>query len=244
MCVKNYMLPLWAAAALAVAPSFGQAALPDLNVPGIAPAGYANFSDAASITLTKQGSMDGTGGYLLTATSTGATGPFVFQYDPSTSFNVNGTFNLSATFNSTGTFIGGNVGITGTIPGYNGPGNAGTVATASQNLFSANLSAFNVDIASPSSNDALGFTTDKASFSGWASQFAANSNESVYLYAFGAHGLMSLFTNPRFTPGSSITLQGQAVTTVPIPAAVWLFGSSLAFLTGVGARRKKAAPAS
>lgn len=238
MYVKNYMLPLWAAVGLAAAPGLGQAALPAFNVPGIAPAGYVNFSDAASVTLAKQ--QDNS--YLLTAASTNAS-PFVFQNNANTSFNVSGTFNLSATFSSAGAFTGGTVSINGTIPGYNGPGNAGTVATIPQNLFSANLSAFSVDIASPSTDDALGFTTNQASFNGWANQFAAASDESVYLYAFNVRGLTSLFSNPRFVPGSAITFQGQAITTVPIPAAVWLFGSSLALLSGVGARRKKTASA-
>ncbi len=195
-------------------------AVPNFIVAGIPPAGFPHFENPASITLTKSGSGP-TASFLLTSASTSSN--FIFQYNPNSAYTVSGTYSLSANFNATGSFTGGNLSIYGTMPEYNGPGIA--PAPTTQNLFSANLAGFGSDIVPDNSPVALGFKTDN--FSGWATQFSDGSAESAYLYNFNVPGLMSMFANPKFR---TITFQGSAMTTVPIPAAAWLFGSGLALL--------------
>ena len=46
------------------------------------------------------------------------------------------------------------------------------------------------------------------------------------------------FDGTPYTEKFNITLNGTAATVIPVPAAVWLFGSGLLGLVGV-ARRKK-----
>lgn len=226
MQAKSRGLAWWSIIVLCLLPTFGLAAtaVPNFIIGGIPPAGFPHFENTASITLTKQTSGGATTGYVLTSAS--RPGTFVFQYNPTNAYNVSGTYSLTANFNASGGFANGNLAITGSIPGYNGPGTAPT-ADPNQNLFSAKLVSFGSDVVSDTvSPVALGFmTTD---FTGWATQFSDASAESTYLYSFNVPGLMSMFNNPKFR---SITFQGMAMTTVPIPAAVWLFGSGIAMLS-------------
>ena len=213
---------------LSVLPSVGIAAsaVPNFLIGGVPPAGFPHFENPASITLSKSGT-GASASFLLTSANT--PGNFIFQYDPSSAYNVTGTYSLNASYNAAGVFTGGSLAINGTLPGYDGPGAA--PSATSQNLFSANLVSFGYDSV-PGPLVALGFKTEN--FSGWATQFSDGSAESAYLYNFNVLGLMSMFTNPKF---KHITFQGSAMTTVPIPAAVWLFGSGLALISCV--RRKK-----
>jgi hypothetical protein len=221
---------MWCALTLLfVLPSVGIAAsaVPNFLIGGVPPAGFPHFENPASITLTKFGTSS-SATFQLTAAST--SGNFIFQYDPTSAYTVTGTYSLTASFNATGVFTGGSLAINGTLPGYDGPGTA--PATTAQNLFSAHLVSFGNDIVPDITPVALGFKTEN--FSGWATQFSDGSAESAYLYNFNVPGLMGMFTNPKF---KTITFQGSAITTVPIPAAVWLFGSGLALIACV--RRKK-----
>ena len=233
MKFKGYSLPQGFAILLYLSPSlgFGASAVPNFIIGGVPPAGFPHFENPASITLTKTGAGSAAT-FQLTSAST--PGSFIFQYNPTSAYAVAGTYSLTANFNAAGTFTGGTLAINGTIPGYNGPGTA--PAPTTQNLFSANLVGFGYDIIPDNSPVALGFMTQD--FSGWATQFSDGSAESAYLYSFNVPGLMSMFTNPKFR---TITFQGSAMTTVPIPAAVWLFGPGLALIAGF--RRKKSHPA-
>ncbi|MDD5035531.1 MAG: VPLPA-CTERM sorting domain-containing protein [Methylococcaceae bacterium] len=230
---NNSFYHLGAVALLAVLPNLGHAAtaVPNFDIDGIPKPGFPHFANSADITLTKSDSGSGAS-FQLSAVSTDKS-PFVFQYNPSSSFTVNGTFNLAATFNASGKFTDGNITVDGTIPGYNVPG---TTAPSSTNLFSAKLIAFGAETEiDDSSPVALGFKTDN--LTGWAGdQFGNHGQESVYLYNFNVPGLMNDFSNFKF---KTATFHGSAITTVPVPAAVWLFGSALALLSG--ARRRKAA---
>jgi hypothetical protein len=214
---------------LSLLPSVGFAAsaVPNFLIGGVPPAGFPHFENPASITLTKSGTGS-SASYLLTSANT--SGDFIFQYNSTSAYNVTGTYNLTASFNAAGVFTGGSLAINGTLPGYNGPGTA--PSATSQNLFSANLVSFGYDIVPDITPVALGFKTEN--FSGWATQFSDGSAESAYLYNFNVPGLMNMFANPKF---KTITFQGAALTTVPIPAAVWLFGSGLALISCV--RRNK-----
>jgi len=233
MQARNFKQALAAAALLAALPSIGQATsyVPNFSVPGVPLPGNPNFDNTASITLSRNSVVSGSG-YTLTSVST--PGSFVFQPSSSSSYNVTGTFSLSASFSSAGAFTGGTVAINGTIPTYSGPGTIGTVTTTTQNLFSADLTAYGADNTNDSTPFSLGFKTEN--FSGWASQFSAGSPESVYLYSFNVPALTSKFGSSKFAPGSSVTFQGAAFTTVPVPSAVWLLGS--AFALAPWARRK------
>ena len=246
----NFKLPLGVIVLLTGLSDAGlaTASVPNFSIPGISPPGYVHFDNTASITLTRDSVANGHG-YTLTSSSQTfipslyAPTKFDFQVSPSSPSDpvINGDFELTAHFSPTGTFTTGDVSIFGSIPSYSGPGNTGTVQTTTQKLFSATLaSPFGGDVTADSTPLALGFTTLNSSFDGWASQFASpGANESVYLYSFNVPALVNLIGNPRFT--SSITFQGAAFTTVPIPAATWLFGSALALAPW--ARQKKAKPA-
>ena len=135
-----------------------------------------------------------------------------------------------------------------------------------QTLFKANLTGFNAN----TGEKALGFTT--TNFSGWAAdtKFTSGSNlESLWLYycivprtaannygyywdtnttnsawnslinALSSHNtsqLNSAFNNKSYSSIDSIA-------TVPVPAAVWLFGSAIMAGLGLTDRRRKSAMA-
>lgn len=243
MYMKTALFSLGMTALLGAAPSVTQAAVPNFNIPGVLLPGYPQFVNNATVTLAKTGGTFAAGTtrtYSLTATT--AAGPFDFTPTPTSStFTVNGTFNLTATFNVTGTatpvLTGGSVSINGTLPGYSGPQPSQTLTGSAENLFSANLTpgSFGFDVISDGSPVALGFVTN--SFTGWATQFSAGFPESVYLFSFSVPSLMTQFNNPKLTAPISFT--GAALTTVPVPAAVWLFSSAM--LGFVGLRRRKSA---
>jgi hypothetical protein len=205
-------------------PSLGQAATAsDISIPGIPPAGFPSFENNVSITQTRTGSGASA---VTTLKAFDDPGSFVFKLNSSQSYNVTNTgYLLSATFNSAGNFTGGNLSITGIVQGY--PGAPATVT----NLYTANLASFAYDNVNDATPVALGFRTDN--WSGWAAQFQ-QAPESAYLYNFNVIGFVNNLTNPLF---KNTTFHGSAVTTVPIPAAAWLFGSALALLAG--ARRRK-----
>lgn len=103
---------------------------------------------------------------------------------------------------------------------------------SSQTLWSASLSDFGFDFnpndGSPVSlgwktNQPFGALNDLYNLSGSA--------ESVYLYDFNPSSFAL-----NFFSGGSLSINAKAISTVPIPAAVWLLGSALASLAGM--RRK------
>ena len=61
----------------------------------------------------------------------------------------------------------------------------------------------------------------------------------VFSLGPGQYSLVFGGNPPAGTPGSSVAYQA-TLTTVPVPAAVWLFGSGLASLAGLARRRMKA----
>jgi len=208
------------------------------GVSGSVPApGYPNFNNGADLTFSKLAN----GTYQLKSTQSGSN--FTFNTDNSAAHSwavSNGTFKLTANFTGSLAFnsSGSSVDIFGKIPAYAGPGNAGTVKTTPQNLLHANLTGFGFDILPVG----LGFTTAKSGLTGWARQFQSG-NESVWFYSSNIwqtilHDI-ALNANKKTWTISMDNLQ--AVTTVPIPAAVWLFGSALVALFGT--RRKTLANA-
>jgi hypothetical protein len=190
--------------------------------------GFPDFNNGANLTFSKLSS----GAFKLTATTNNSS-PFTFNTDPSHSWNVTGSsssskgsFSLTANFNSSLGFLNGTVDIKGRIPTYNGPGTIGSVKTTVQNLYHANLTGFGID----TSPIGLGFSTNAATDTGWASQFSPNgTSESVWFYS--SNIWQTILANVAIRSHDktwSISLNNvQAVTTVPVPAAVWLMGSAL-----------------
>lgn len=201
--------------------------------------GYPNFNNGVDLTFSKLKS----GSYTLTA-KTNTSSPFTFNTSPTNSWNVTGSksgskgsFNLTANFNSSLAFQNGNVKIEGKIPTYNGPGTIGTVKTNTQNLYSASLTSFGFD----TSPLGIGFSTKTTNDTGWASQFTTSgSPESVWFYS--SNIWQTILQNVALNFGKSswsISLKNlQAVTTVPVPAGVWLMGSALLALTRLRRREE------
>ena len=133
---------------------------------------------------------------------------------------TNGRFQLSAVFDSTGTLVGGTVSIVGQVSGIG----INTVQT----LMTAELSGFARE------GNLIGFATTNV----WCNAaYAADcfQNESVYLNVqynetdVNTDGLI----NGQFLASS--------LTTVPVPASVWLLGSALGLMGATMRRRKNAA---
>ena len=230
MQIQHFRLTVWVAALLLAGPNIGHAAtaVPDFNVGGIPPPGFPDFSNTASIALGKTG-VGADAGYQLV--SGDIPGSFSFQYSPTLSYNVSGNFSLSATASAGGAFSG-SFAINGTVPDYNGPGTP--PLPSKQNLFSGTIAGLNADVVGGDGTPvAVGFVT--TGFSGWASQFSTGSAESIYLSDFNVPWMATMANSPKF---KNLSLQGSALTTVPLPAAVWLFGSACGLLACV--RRNKA----
>ncbi len=214
------------------------AVVPNFNIAGIPPPGFAHFDQTRDVEVKLVKSGTGTGAtYQLTATfnNTANGDPALFQQDPWTQFGMSGTYQLTANFDSAAGWTGGSVSINGTVPGYNVPGYTAPPNTSSL-LYRADLIAYRADTTADATPMALGFETTNPT--GWAAQFQTG-NESVYLYDFNVAALMGSFTSNKF---KSVTFtKASALTTVPLPAAFWLFGTALLALSG--ARRRPALPA-
>lgn len=229
---NSFALPASAFLLLSGIPGLGHAlaVAPNFSVPGIPPPGFQHFDNSVQIHLVKTGSGAGAT-YQMTANW--ASGTYLFQSDPWTSFNVNGSYHLVANFNSAGAFVpaGSSVSISGAIPSYTGPGTGVPTGT----LYSADLTAFGADTVIDATPTALAFKTENPA--GWAAQFQG-SPESVYLYGFNVAAFMNSFASAKFR--SVLFNNASAYTTVPVPAAFWLFGSAV---TGLAAGWRRRNPA-
>ncbi len=130
--------------------------------------------------------------------------------------------------------------------GPQGPGAITTLQHSAGNVFSIDsigLSIFEVPI--PSTH---GPVDVPVTFTGYLSGGGTPVTQSFQLSSFGFSdfffnssftNLTSLTWNQGMVPADSYQFDNIVVSAVPIPAAVWLFGSGLLGLTGI-ARRKKA----
>jgi hypothetical protein len=188
----------------------------------------------------------------------------VFNF-PSGAYAVsNLSLTLTAIFAPSGQFLSGSYTIGGSLPpssmptyGSSPPGKSWTTTTSP--LFTATLTGANVDF----THDALGFKT--SSFGGWANQpqFAGPGPESIWIYSQltcqtsnQSSPLCTANTNPSSNSSMSLwvsflhqlkndnlNVTGKfgglaAIATVPLPGAVWLFGSGLVGLGGMLRRRR------
>ena len=163
-------------------------------------------------------------GGLLTVTGTSMT---IDAYDPSTGldFIIGGTYTLTANFDGSGSFVDGTVLATGTSF-------SGDVNFQSGTLISADLSAFGyggTDAAGTMDFLLANITGDMAAFGDvWGGIIINTTTLSPATGNWDTGGL-------DFT--ADFSASGVAVnTTVPVPAAVWLFGSGLIGLIGLGRR--------
>lgn len=183
-------------------------------LPGIPEAGNPNFSNSAQVQL-----LDLGGTFLLAATNAGAPITFTHGTASVTSSASNPAyFVLTALFTNSGSYIAntGTLSISGEIP-YpyaNLPG-----VFISGDLLTAKLQNFAFE------DDTLGFKTNQ--ISGFGTLFG--SAESVYLYTEGLVSSLGFGTGSLSATTSAIS--ASAITTVPIPGAGWLLGSTLGLFT-------------
>lgn len=187
-----------------------------ITLPGIPPSGNPNFTNSAQVNLFSLGPT----GFLMAATNAGATITF---NNESYSAASTGDFLLTAQFSANGTYTAntGNLSIAGSTPYPGLPG-----VYISGDLLTAKLTSFNFDA------NTLGFSTSQTS--GYGTLFG--SDESVYLSSNGIAAALG-FGSPSGLHATVSPFAANAITTVPVPAAVWLFGSAVAGLLSIGRRK-------
>ena len=189
-----------------------------VSLPGISPSGEPNFFHNVKITIRndaiKVRKNNGSSDFVLN-TSSGAIAGTHLMYA------------LDGSFDSGGNFLGGTVSLSGRLPSIG--------ITSNTDLFSALLPAGNANV--NWAPNLIGFNTSNIVCDPLlvAAIGSCTTNESVYLL------LDTTFDgNFNATGGNAFKTTGKAVTTIPLPAAVWLFGSGLVGLIGVATRRRNA----
>jgi len=151
---------------------------------------------------------------------TSNTGNDPFQlWDGSTLYNGTGSkYTLNVDFNkNTGAFIGGTLEISGQV--------AALGINTKTTLVTADITAYDFDALY--NNKLIGFATDNIDcYAGLG--FTCTTSESIWITLASAYG---------GDPTARFKNTGTAITTLPLPAAAWLFGSGLVFLAATGRRR-------
>lgn len=192
--------------------SAGNYSFKSLN--GITPPSLPAFVETVKVAYNNSGS-----GRVLTATFDGSVGGGVsLLVDPSKTFTIKNTsYALNAVFNNSNQFQSGTVAIKGTISGLG-------INTA-QTLMTANLTKF----ATGFGNYVLGFNT---------SNIVCNPNVNAYVHCT-TNEAVYIGLSKSFNFKTGYAANGVALTSVPVPAAVWLFGSGLVGLVGIARRKQK-----
>lgn len=185
---------------------------PGYTLPGISTSGYANLENKVKLKVLK----DGQTGYKVKVRKKGKDNYFNISPDERLKIK-NGKYKLNAFFDSNGNFLEGTLEIKGKIKTSEGK-IKGTLMTAtlSSFAFSSSLVGFN--------------TTDIFCNPGIEAIInECSPNESVYID----------LENSGFDPTQKgFKSKGVSVATLPVPAAVWLFGSGLLGLVMLARRRK------
>lgn len=194
------------------------------SLPGLKPSGAPTYSNSAQLNLFSIGSD-----FLLTLTNSGS--PIIFNnpynklgiglYESTEPTNP-GNFILTAQFKADGTYIAN----TGSLH-YSGQFDFPIGFSVSGNLLSADLSKFSFG------GDLIGFATHQ--LAGFATLFSGSQREVVYISATGLSNLLGFSSGALVATSTPITVN--VVTTIPIPAATWLFFTGLGML---GLTRKQA----
>ncbi|MDH3527343.1 MAG: hypothetical protein OEN52_04965 [Gammaproteobacteria bacterium] len=192
------------------------------SLPGLRPAGGPNFENDVSVRWIQKGPGGKAGNIVIARTNRGDN--MYLNMSPTESYMVtNPSYFLIANFNSQGDMIGRNsVTIRGSIDDSVFGQYSGLLMTADLAEFAYGTNSFGEDL--------LGFNTENI----FCPHFDfCTINESAYLN-LGLLGLDADMAN-----WGSFVASGTAVTTIPVPAAVWLFGSGLLGLLGIARRRRQ-----
>jgi len=163
-------------------------------------------------------------------TITASTGNAGFQYyDGSTLHSgTNGKFTLKATFDkNTGAFDTGELTIDGKIDSLS------IESKPNDPLVEANITGFDFDAGYD--DKLIGFKTDNLNCI--AGLGPCTLSESVWVLLDAAFCYDDNGSQVCGDTTSKIKNTGKAITTLPLPAAVWLFGSGLVFMAATGRRR-------
>jgi len=197
---------------------------PAFDAPGIAQAGFPDFTNSDNVSLVFLKVPFG-GDYLLAASgSAGA-----FNLSSTRSYSVNDElFAMYAEFDSKGQFISGGETIFGNIPGL--------TSNRFQNLYSVAFDKYAVSAATAG----LGFESVFSTTSGFASKYQTT-DESLCLFSSALASLDNALKAGTGIP-SSFTATVSEFTTVPVPGVAWLLGPGLAGLFAVARRRRGSSP--
>jgi hypothetical protein len=196
------------------------------DLPGIVPSSLPAFETAVQVSY-----LINSSGATLKARFNNMSGFSRLVY-PNQTFGVRNTkYVLNAVFDTNNVFQSGTVVIRGKIPGL-------VSGYGVQTLMTADLTAF----ASNAAGDLLGFNTANIVCNPAINAYLpCTTNESVYLalkdgiFSDDDNGYGGKYGKKTKVFRSS----GLAVTSIPIPAAVWLFGSGLLGLAGIACRNKR-----
>lgn len=175
----------------------------------ITPPGWPRFETDVSVKWQRKDNV----GFKLEAKLRNG-GDMFFRFSPTESYQVTyGSYKLKANLDNSGTFLDGDLKITGSISHYGISDSVLLTATLNEFAYNGNTLAFNTTITGGEICIVVGCTI----------------SESVWVN----------LDNGGFDPAlKQFTDTGTAITTIPVPAAVWLFGSGILGLVSV-ARRKR-----